>query len=93
MLDESFAIGNVNVVEGRNGLFVAMPSCKAGDGYRDICFPITKEYREKINKAVLEAYRQAKGRAVQEGKERAALQTQADGRGPVGYKGKPESSR
>ncbi len=39
------------------GLFVAMPSYKAGNGeYKDICFPVTKEFREQLNNAVIEAY-------------------------------------
>jgi stage V sporulation protein G len=42
------------------GLFVAMPSYKAGNGeYKDICFPVTKEFREQLNQAVIGAYNQA----------------------------------
>lgn len=37
-----------------------MPSYKAGNGeYKDICFPVTKEFREQLNNAVIDAYRQA----------------------------------
>ena len=81
VLDGSFAVGNVGVLQGSSGMFVAMPSYKVGDKYRDICFPVTKEFREKVNDAVLEAYRQAKEKAVQEGKERASQQLESDGRG------------
>ena len=36
-----------------------MPSYKAGNGeYKDICFPVTKEFREQLNQAVLDAYHQ-----------------------------------
>lgn len=87
VLNGSFAVGNVSVVEGRNGIFVAMPSYKAGNKYRDVCFPITKEFREKINDAVLETYRQAKEQALQEGKERAVQQARAEDRGFVKYGG------
>jgi stage V sporulation protein G len=40
-LDDSFVIHDVKVVEGQNGLFVAMPSRKTPDGeFRDIAHPI-----------------------------------------------------
>ncbi len=53
------AIRGVKIIEGTNGLFVSMPSYKSGDSFKDICFPITTECREKLTKAVLEAYEQA----------------------------------
>lgn len=55
----AFAIRGVKVVEGSKGLFVSMPSMKVGNEYKDICFPITAESRDDLNKAVLEAYEQA----------------------------------
>lgn len=51
------AIKGVKVIAGTNGLFVAMPTFRAKDGsYVDICNPITKEAREKLNDAVLKEY-------------------------------------
>lgn len=59
-LNDCFAIRNVKVVDSSKGLFVAMPSYKAGNGeYKDICFPVTKEFREQLNQAVIGAYNQA----------------------------------
>lgn len=59
-LDESFVIHDVKVVEGNNGLFVAMPSRKTPDGeFRDIAHPITSAAREMIQSAVLSAYTEA----------------------------------
>ncbi|WP_088224637.1 SpoVG family protein [Desulfosporosinus sp. FKB] len=59
-LNDCFAIRNVKVVDSSKGLFIAMPSYKAGNGeYKDICFPVTKEFREQLNNAVIEAYNQA----------------------------------
>jgi stage V sporulation protein G len=71
-------------------MFVAMPSYKAGNKYKDVCFPITKEFREKVNNAVLETYHQAKEQAVQEGQERASQQMQTtDDRGFMKVSGEP----
>lgn len=59
-LNDCFAIRNVKIMDSTKGLFVAMPSYKAGNGeYKDICFPVTKEFREQLNNAVIEAYTQA----------------------------------
>lgn len=59
-LNGCFAVRNVKVLESSKGLFVSMPSYRAGNGeYRDICFPVTKEFREQFSKTVLDAYRQA----------------------------------
>ena len=51
-LDDCFAVKNIRVVEGKNGLFVSMPSYKGADGeYHDICFPTTPELRKQLNSA------------------------------------------
>ncbi len=58
-LNGCFAIRGIRVVSGSNGPFVSMPSYKAKDGYRDICFPCTKEFHQQFHQAVLDAYQQA----------------------------------
>lgn len=58
-INGAFAVRGVKIVEGSNGLFVSMPSYKAGNEYKDICFPITPECRKQLNDAVLGAYEQA----------------------------------
>lgn len=64
-LDDAFVIHDVKVVEGQNGLFVAMPSRKTPDGeYRDIAHPITPSAREVISVAVLAAYEEANAQAT-----------------------------
>lgn len=59
-LNDCFAIRNVKVMDSTKGLFVAMPSYKSSGGeYKDICFPVTKEFRDQLNNAVIEAYNHA----------------------------------
>ncbi len=59
-VDDAFVIHDVKVVEGQNGLFVAMPSRKMPDGdYRDIAHPINSEARSIMQQHVLEAYDRA----------------------------------
>ncbi|MDH7478828.1 MAG: septation regulator SpoVG [Syntrophomonadaceae bacterium] len=58
--DGEFVVHDVKVVEGPNGLFVAMPSRKTPEGeYRDIAHPISAAAREVIQRAVLKAYQSA----------------------------------
>ena len=55
-INDEFCVKNVRLVEGSNGMFVAMPSYKSGDEYRDIFFPVTREARAAIQKAVICEY-------------------------------------
>ena len=60
LLDECFAVHDIRIIEGDNGLFIAMPSRKtATGGYRDIAHPINPETRALFEEAVLEAYKTA----------------------------------
>ena len=55
--DEEFVVHDIKIIEGVNGLFIAMPSRKMNDGnYRDIAHPLISETRVRINNAVLSAY-------------------------------------
>ena len=74
-IEDSFAISNVSLLEGKNGLFVAMPSYKTKQVdengksvYQDVCYPITKEFREKLYDTVKDAYKQAKEQKQEEPK-------------------------
>ena len=56
-LDYEFVVHDIKVIEGEKGLYIAMPSRKAGDGeYRDIAHPINSETRDKIQSIILEKY-------------------------------------
>lgn len=60
VVDGVFAVHELRVVEGSNGLFVAMPSRKTQEGeYKDVAHPITSEARETIQRHVLNAYHQS----------------------------------
>ncbi|MDE6851474.1 MAG: septation regulator SpoVG [Lachnospiraceae bacterium] len=59
-LDEEFVVHDIKVIEGDKGLFIAMPSRRAGDGeYRDIAHPINSGTREKLQGIILERYEEA----------------------------------
>jgi len=55
--DECFVVHNVKIIEGKTGVFIAMPSRKtrAGD-YKDVAHPIHPEFRAKLQDQILEKY-------------------------------------
>jgi len=54
--DNEFVVHDIKVIE-KDGLFIAMPSRKTPNGeFKDIAHPINAETREKVQKAILEAY-------------------------------------
>lgn len=58
--DEEFVVHDIKIIEGQNGLFIAMPSRKTPDGeFKDIAHPINTETREKIQSSILTAYEKA----------------------------------
>ena len=56
--DDEFVVHDIKVVEGDNGLFIAMPSKKIGEEYKDIAHPLNLETRTKISNAIFEKYNQ-----------------------------------
>ena len=60
LIDDCFAIHDIRIIEGEDGLFIAMPSRKTPTGYyRDIAHPINPETRALFEEAILEAYNTA----------------------------------
>ena len=53
--DNEFVVHDIKIIDGQNGLFIAMPSRKMGEGYfRDIAHPLDSETRNKIREAIFE---------------------------------------
>jgi stage V sporulation protein G len=65
-IDHEFVIHDLRVIDGNNGMFVAMPSKRTPDGeFRDIAHPISSETRHKIQMAVLDVFNRTED--IQEG--------------------------
>ena len=61
IVDDCFAIHDIRIIEGDNGLFIAMPSRKTNEGkYRDVAHPINSECRDMFNDAVLTEFKKLK---------------------------------
>ncbi len=59
--DNEFVVHDIKVIEGQNGLFIAMPSRKTPGGeFKDIAHPINSDTRNKLQSAILKEYEKAK---------------------------------
>ena len=55
--DDVFVVHDIKIIDGQNGLFIAMPSRKMGEGdFRDIAHPLLSETRTKIKEAIFAEY-------------------------------------
>ena len=58
--DDSFVVHDIRIIEGENGLFIAMPSKKLPNGtFRDIAHPINSEIRKHIEDEIIKSYNAA----------------------------------
>lgn len=65
--DNEFVVHDIKVIEGNNGLFIAMPSRKTPEGeYKDIAHPINTETRAKIQEAILSEFEKVTSQEVGE---------------------------
>jgi len=55
--DGAFVVRGLKVIDGKNGLFVVMPSRKLSDGtFKDIAHPLNNEMRKTIEQKVLDKF-------------------------------------
>ena len=91
-----FAVRGIQIRDGKNGTFVAMPQRKDANGqYHDICFPTTAEMRQAIQAAVLGEYERTSQRDQNRGSVLSVMRdTQAKpGRSHVGSKSRDAEAR
>ena len=55
--DNQFVVHNIKVIEGRDGDFIAMPSRQLANGeFKDVAHPISSEFRDHLQRVVMDAY-------------------------------------
>ncbi len=74
-IEESFIVNNVNILQGKENIFVSMPAYKTkqideqGKAiYQDVCYPVTKEFREKLYAEIVKEYELAKEKSQNQAK-------------------------
>ena len=59
--DNCFVIHNIKIIEGKSGLFVAMPSRRNSEGvYVDVAHPINPEFRNELQSRIISDYNSGK---------------------------------
>ena len=83
--EDSFIVNNVTILQGKDNLFVAMPSYKTKQVdeqgkpiYNDICYPVTKEFREKLYAEILAAYEREKEKQKEQSQSKAEEKAKDD---------------
>lgn len=65
--DDCFVIRDLRIINGNNGLFVAMPSKKRKNGtFKDIAHPLNNDMRRLIETSVLNEYEEELTKAEEE---------------------------
>lgn len=82
--EDSFIVNNVSILQGKDKLFVAMPSYKTKQTdeqgkavYQDVCYPVTKEFREKLYTEIVNQYELAKSKKEEQALGSAKNQAQS----------------
>lgn len=79
-----FVVSNISILQGKEKEFVAMFSYmvqqngregKSQQQYQDVCFPVTKEFREKLYDALMDCYKREKGKTMNQGMEKVTAQS------------------
>lgn len=66
---DCLVLTSLRIVKGKKGMFVTMPQRKLskpdknGNEYADIFFPVTHDFREELNNAILDEYDRALDKA------------------------------
>lgn len=82
--EDSFIVNNMSILQGKDKLFVAMPSYKTKQTdeqgkaiYQDVCYPVTKEFREKLYTEIVNQYELAKSKKEEQALGSAKNQAQS----------------
>ena len=62
VFDQCFMVNDIKIIQGRDGLFISMPSRKKKNGeFKDVAHPLNNETRRIIEEKVLAEYDHALG--------------------------------
>lgn len=60
ILENCFVVHDIKIIQGNDGLFIAMPSRKTPDGeFKDIAHPLDSDTRNAFADAIIKAYETA----------------------------------
>ena len=56
VLDNCFAVRDIRILDGRNGLYIAFPSIRVKEHHKDLAHPIDAKTRESMTMEILKRY-------------------------------------
>ena len=56
VIDSCFVVKNLRIIQGKDRIFVAMPSIKGKDKYQDVAHPLNQECRKMIEETILKEF-------------------------------------
>lgn len=56
VLEDCLAIHDIRIIEGKDKLFISMPSKKVEDKYYDYVHPTVNDLRQELERVILEEY-------------------------------------
>lgn len=56
VIDSCFVVKNLRIIQGKERIFVAMPSIRGKEKYQDIAHPLNQECRKMIEEIVLKEF-------------------------------------
>jgi len=60
VFDHCFMVNDIKVINGRDGLFISMPSRRKKSGkFKDVAHPLNNETRQMIERLILNEYQEA----------------------------------
>jgi len=67
VFDQCFMVNDIKIIQGREGLFISMPSRKKKNGeFKDVAHPLNNETRRMIEERVLGEYHRVLGERGEE---------------------------
>jgi stage V sporulation protein G len=86
VIDRCFMVNDIKVIQGRDGLFISMPSRRKKNGdFKDIAHPLNNDTRRMIEERILTEYEGVVGERVARRVHRAEGDAAADGPIPVAH--------
>lgn len=67
VFDQCFMVNDIKIIQGREGLFISMPSRRKKNGqFKDVAHPLNNETRKRMEHRILTEYQQVIGEPVSE---------------------------
>ena len=57
--DNLLVVHGIKILDGKKGVFVAMPSKRSGDKFKDLVHPLNTEFRKHIQETILNEYQKS----------------------------------